>query len=298
METSVALKVKINGCNFKCTYCPSVNRGVGKNDEDIIKEVLNKSSDVGICEVRWSGGEATQYKHFLNLVNYAQSKGFFQTLSTNGFFSNTYLHALRKEGIQRINFSLDTLDNALFKQITGIDCLRVVVGNISAASKLFDLPTKINTVVVDSNLHEIPKLINFGKETNVISRFMQLTYKGADLGFVNKNRISVDKMKKYIPEFSSYKKHSMSLHEGRNPVTEYYRKDDFVLGIVVQDFKCIQDACYKIWYEFGKLKNCKIYHKENVNCIKDVKHALLKTIETKQSGWAGRKHMLISKPNS
>ena len=86
METPVALKVKINGCNFKCVYCPPVNRGVGKNDKEIIKEVLDRSAEAGISEVRWSGGEATQYKHFLSLVSYAQQKGFFQTLSTNGSF--------------------------------------------------------------------------------------------------------------------------------------------------------------------------------------------------------------------
>ncbi len=293
METSVALKVKINGCNFKCVYCPSANRGIGKNNKDIIKEVLSRSAEAGIYEVRWSGGEATQYKHFLSLVNYAQSKGFFQTLSTNGSFGNEYLHVLRGEGIQRINFSLDTLDDSLFKQITGMDYLEVVIGNIKAASILFNLPTKMNIVIARDNLHEIPRLIDFGKEMNVIPRLMQLTYKGSDSGFVNKNRISVEEIKKCIPKFDSYEKYNMSLHEGRNPVTEYYKRSNFVLGIVVQDFKCIQKRCYKIWYEFGKLRNCKIYHEESVSSVEDVKHIIPKIIKTKQDGWEGRKHAII-----
>ncbi len=298
METPVALKVKINGCNFKCVYCPPVNRGVGKNDKEIIKEVLDRSAEAGISEVRWSGGEATQYKHFLSLVSYAQQKGFFQTLSTNGSFRSEYLHAIRKAGIQRVNFSLDTLNSDLFKKITGIDCLEMVIGNIKEASALFNLPTKINTVVARDNLHEIPKLIDFGKETGAIPRFMQLTYKGSDFGFVDKNRVSVDGIKKHIPEFDSYRKHSMSLPEGRNPVTEYYRNNNLTIGVVVQDFKCIQDACYKIWYEFGRLRNCKIYHEEDASKIEDVKHALLKTLETKRGGWENRKHMIMSPRSS
>lgn len=295
MDTSVALKIKINGCNFKCVYCPSVNRGVGKNDKNIIKEVLSKSMEAGMNEVRWSGGEATQYRHFLGLINYAQSKGFFQTLSTNGSFKSGYLRALREGGIQRINFSLDTLDSNFFKRITGVYCLPRVVHNIKLAAALFNFPTKINMVVTKDNIHEIPDLVSFSEYLGVIPRFMQLTYKGSDFGFVNKNRISVEEIKKHIPEFGSYEEYSMPLPEGRNPVTEYYRKGNLVLGIVVQDFKCIRDACYKIWYEFGKLKNCKIYHKEDINNIEDVKHVLLKTIKTKGGDWEKRKHMIISK---
>ncbi len=293
METSVALKVKINGCNFKCVYCPPINRGIGSNDIDITKEVLARSFEAGIREVRWSGGEATQYKHFLELVDLSQSKGFFQTLSTNGAFSKMYLHALKRKGIQRINFSLDTLDGNLFKQITGTNYFETVKDNIGATSELFDLPTKVNTVVTKGNLHEIPKLINFAKATKTIPRFMQLTYKGSDSKFVDKHRISVEKIKKHIPEFDLYKKYNMPLAEGRNPVTEYYERDNFIFGIVVQDFKCIQSACYKIWYEFGRLRNCKIYHEEKVNRVEDVELALSKAIKTKQNCWKGRKHKLL-----
>lgn len=292
MDTPVALKVKINGCNFKCVYCPPVNRGAGKNDKEIIKEVLDRSAEMGMSEVRWSGGEPTEYKHFLYLVRYAQSKGFFQTLSTNGSFNSMFLYLLEQAGIQRINFSLDTLNASLFKQITKTDYFETVISSIKVASGLFNLPTKINMVVTRDNLHEISKLIDFGKENRVIPRFMQLTYKGSDSEFVDRNRISVEEIKKYIPEFDSYKEYNMTLPSGRNPVTEYYRKDNFILGIVVQDFKCIQNACYKIWYEFGKLRNCKMYHEERVDSAEDVKHALLKSIETKHSGWAGRKHIL------
>lgn len=292
MGTSVALKIKINGCNFRCIYCPPVNRGVGKNDKDIIKEVLNRSAEAGIREVRWSGGEATQYKHFPSLVNYAQARGFFQTLSTNGSFCSTALPILREEGIQRVNISLDTLDGDLFKQITRTDYFETVKENIKVASALFNLPTKINTVITKDNLHEIPELIDFAKGIGTVPRFMQLTFKGSDSDFVNKYRVSVAEIKKYVPEFNLYEKYNMPLPAGRNPVTKYYRKDNFILGIVVQDFKCIQNACYKIWYEFGKLRNCKMYHEERVDSAEDVKHALLKSIETKHSGWAGRKHIL------
>ncbi len=292
METPVALKIKINGCNFKCVYCPSVNRGVGKNDKDIIKEVLDRSAEAGINEVRWSGGEATQYKHFLEILRHARSKGFFQTLSTNGSFSSMFLYLLKRAGIQRINFSLDTLNANLFKQITKTNYFETVIDSIKTATELFDLPTKINTVTTKDNLHEISRLIDFARRIGAIPRFMQLTYKGSDLEFVDKNRISVEEIKKHIPEFDSYEKYDMALTAGRNPVTEYYRKDNFIFGIVVQDFKCIQNACYKIWYEFGKLKNCKMYHEEKVDSVEDVKHALLKAIEIKYSGWAGRKHIL------
>ena len=295
METSVALKVKINGCNFRCVYCPPVNRGVGKNDKEIIKEVLDRSIEAGIDEVRWSGGEATQYKHFLDMINYAQLRGFFQTLSTNGSFDNVYLHALKKRGIQRINFSLDTLDSSLFKQITRTNYFEIIKDNIKAASELFDLSTKINTVITKDNLHEIPELIGFAEEMEAIPRFMQLTYKGSDSKFINEYRISVEEIKRHIPEFNLYREYNMPLPEGRNPVTEYYRKNNLILGIVVQDFKCIQNACYKIWYEFGKLRNCKIYHEERVDNVEDVKYAMLKSIKTKRNGWKGRKHRIANK---
>lgn len=278
---ALALKIKINGCNFNCEYCPQGNRGVGKNDFEQIKEVLRESRSLGLDEVRWSGGEPTIYGKFYDIIHYGKKLGFFQTLSTNGSISGGFSET-RRYGIGRVNISLDTLDRDHFKSITKTSLFDTVISNIESAKRQFKLPTKINMVILKGNKHEIPDMLRFARDYGIIIRFMQLTYKKGDHSFVDENRVSIENTKDLIPSFDSYKRYEISKREGRNPVTSYYQKYGQIIGIVEQDFSCMKDKCYKIWFEDNSIKNCKIY-KDNSISLKevDIACALKCSMETK-----------------
>jgi cyclic pyranopterin phosphate synthase len=73
-----------------------------------------------------------------------------------------------------VTFSLDSLDRANFKKMTGRDGLREVLQAISFAQELGFSPVKVNAVVIRGiNDHEIGSLAAFAREGNLSLRFIE-----------------------------------------------------------------------------------------------------------------------------
>ena len=70
------------------------------------------------------------------------------SLTTNGVLLAGMAEALREAGIRRLNISLDSLDPARFKQITGSDRWHDVWRGIERAAEIGFEPLKINMVPV------------------------------------------------------------------------------------------------------------------------------------------------------
>src|SRR2546426_9021193 len=68
-------------------------------------------------------------------------------MTTNGFLFPQKGRALRQAGLQRVSFSLDSLDPANFKRIAGRDGLRSVLASIDLAQELGFRPVKANAVI-------------------------------------------------------------------------------------------------------------------------------------------------------
>src|SRR5207237_10044646 len=89
-------------------------------------------------------------------------------MTTNGFLFPQKARALREAGLQRVSFSLDSLDPANFKKITGRDGLRSVLASIDLAQELGLQPVKVNAVVIRGlNDHELEALAGFARQKNL-----------------------------------------------------------------------------------------------------------------------------------
>src|SRR5205823_12435613 len=95
-------------------------------------------------------------------------------MTTNGFLFTQKARALATAGLRRISFSLDSLDRANFKKITGRDGLVELLNAIQLAQELGFHPVKVNAVIIRGiNAHELEALAEFARARNLSFRFIE-----------------------------------------------------------------------------------------------------------------------------
>jgi cyclic pyranopterin phosphate synthase len=187
-------------CNFRCLYClPETEAAANFYQSRFIKNgaqriarqwhaaekiltfeeierIVRVAVNLGIEKVRLTGGEPLLRQQLEKLVEkIARIDGVRDlALTTNGFFFAQKARALRDAGLQRISFSMDSLDRENFKKITGRDSLQEVLDGIDMAQQLGFNPVKVNAVVIKGiNDHEIEALADFAQQKHISFRFIE-----------------------------------------------------------------------------------------------------------------------------
>ena len=140
-----------------------------------IAKVCSSAAELGIRHIRLTGGEPLVRKQAETLVGMLKNIDGIEsvTMTTNGILLAEKLDILRKNGLDGVNISLDTLDSERYKMITGFDRLSDVMKSIASAEES-GLPTKINTVVLEENADEWLSLAELAKNRNVDVRFIEI----------------------------------------------------------------------------------------------------------------------------
>ncbi len=188
-------------CNFRCLYClpeteaahnfyrgrwaampnstPIVQQWVPKSHLltfEEIERVVRIVAGLGIQKIRLTGGEPLLRNGVEILV-----KGIAEVpaitdlaMTTNGFLFAQKARLLKEAGLRRVSFSMDSLDPATFKKMTGRDALADVLKSIRLAQELGFSPVKVNAVVIRGiNDHELEKLAQFAHDENLTFRFIE-----------------------------------------------------------------------------------------------------------------------------
>jgi cyclic pyranopterin phosphate synthase len=136
-------------CNLQCIYCHA--EGERSPEAEItledIREVLRVAVSLGIRSVKFTGGEPLVREDILDIVR-AVPPGLESSMTTNGILLGRYAHDLKEAGLTRINVSLDSMDPACYRDITGHDRLPEVLAGIEAALEAGLTPIKLNMVVL------------------------------------------------------------------------------------------------------------------------------------------------------
>lgn len=140
---------------------------------------------LGVEKLRITGGEPTVRRDLPNLVRQlAAIEGVRDlTLTTNGSALRTLAAPLADAGLQRITVSLDSLDDAVFRAMSGADMpvARVLEG-IAAALAAGLAPLKVNMVVRrGSNETSIVPMARWARDAGVILRYIEFM----DVGTAN-----------------------------------------------------------------------------------------------------------------
>jgi cyclic pyranopterin phosphate synthase len=188
-------------CNFRCLYClpeteaaqnfyrghwahlpnpaPIVQQWVPKSailTFEEIERAVRVAVGLGIQKIRLTGGEPLLRHNLEDLVaRIARIPGIEDlAMTTNGFLFPQKARALRDAGLRRVSFSMDSLDRANFKKVTGRDGLAEVLEGIRLARELGFHPVKVNAVIIrDINDGELESLAEFAREHQLSFRFIE-----------------------------------------------------------------------------------------------------------------------------
>jgi len=144
-----------------------------------IERAARVFAELGVKKLRLTGGEPLLRRDLPVLVGMLSDIPGIEDigLTTNGILLPKYARALKKAGVQRVNISLDSIDDELFKKINGrgISTEKVIAG--IRAAKEADLEVKINMVVKKGmNDSQIIPMAEFCKNETIKKRTICSSY--------------------------------------------------------------------------------------------------------------------------
>lgn len=176
-------------CNLRCTYCMGAEDVPRTKPEcltrlnhkelsvDEIAEIAEAVAACGIHKIRITGGEPLVRPDVVEICKRIHDiEGIHElTLTTNGIFLEKYAYALKEAGVDRLNISLDTLDEEKYQSITGKGNIQAVQKGIEAAKAAGLLPIKINVVLLKGfNEDEITSFVELTRNEPIEVRFIEL----------------------------------------------------------------------------------------------------------------------------
>ncbi|MCQ2401101.1 MAG: GTP 3',8-cyclase MoaA [Lachnospiraceae bacterium] len=195
-------------CNLRCRYCmPKEGVCLRRHEEMLTEEEMTDAvtvaAELGIRKVRITGGEPLVKKNILSICkNISHVPGIEEVcLTTNGTLLSNMAADLKAAGIQRINISIDTLNEEKYSEITRGGRLKDALCGIEAALNAGFEKVKLNTVLIGGfNDDEIKALAELTREKDLDVRFIELMPMLSDSGFGEDAFIPVGTVKEKLPE--------------------------------------------------------------------------------------------------
>ncbi len=168
-------------CNMRCVYCMPYNNTTWFDQSNLLSyeqifQIVTIFADLGVDNIKITGGEPTVRPKIENLVNLLSSIKLIKSISmtTNGLLLEDKVKQLKEAGLHSVNISLDTFNEYRFKSMTGIKGgLKKVLDSIDAAQSA-NLQVKINSVIIRGwNDDEIVKFAQFSRENGIIVKFIE-----------------------------------------------------------------------------------------------------------------------------
>ncbi len=151
-----ALRISVTDrCNLRCTYC--MPRSAFANHAflapsrlltfDEIEHLARIFISLGVRKIRLTGGEPLLRPGIVDLIRQLAPLPVELALSTNALLLRGQAAALREAGLQRLNISLDAIENEVFGVMNGlgVSTENVLAGIDEALARGFSL--KLNMVV-------------------------------------------------------------------------------------------------------------------------------------------------------
>ena len=175
----------IDACNFRCGYCMPADQvpddhgldAASRLSFDEIEVLARAAARVGATKLRITGGEPLLRKGLPDLVaRLARIEGIDDlAMTTNGALLARHARALREAGLRRLTISLDALDPALFRELSGNrGDIGDVLAGIAAAGQAGFGSLKINCVVQRGvNEDEVLPLVAHFRGSGHVLRFIE-----------------------------------------------------------------------------------------------------------------------------
>jgi cyclic pyranopterin phosphate synthase len=260
------LRVSITDrCNYRCIYCKPEEQFEFIPHEEILRyeeivEIIEESVNLGVTKVRITGGEPLARKGVVDFIKKLREIKKLEdiSLTTNGFFLSEYAEKLKDAGLNRVNISLDSLQEEKYKRITRGGSLEKALKGIDSALKAGLLPIKINTVLIrginDDEVEDFVRL-TLGRPLNI--RFIEFMPSGEVLKDNYRDKfISVLEIKESLAEKYSFK--PIDINSGNGPAKYYQIKGgQGTIGFITALSQHFCKTCNRIRLTSeGKLRPC------------------------------------------
>lgn len=259
-------------CNLRCRYCMP-EEGICKVEhKDILSleeiyQVAKTFVSLGVNKIRLTGGEPLTRKGIIELIQkIAGLEGVKDlAMTTNAVLLKKYARDLKAAGLQRLNISLDTLDEEKYAQITRGGKLKDVLDGIEEAKAVGLFPIKLNVVLIGGfNVDEIEDFVNLTKTEEIDVRFIELMPLGEASKWAEENFISNEIILNSVKELTKAENTDLS-----SPAI-YYRLPNAKGRVgIINPISCkFCDYCNRVRLTSqGKLKLC-LHSNEEID-IKD-----------------------------
>ena len=160
-----------NACNFNCVHCAfrSGELDLGELSLSEIEKILIETKELGGEKIDLTGGECTLRQDLGEIISLAKSLDYKIELVTNGsLLTRDKIIEFQQRGLDSIAISLDGSDYSTYHRIRKVplSVYQTVLKTIDNCLEL-GLKTKINTVVFESNLEDIPNITRWCAERGV-----------------------------------------------------------------------------------------------------------------------------------
>ena len=251
-------------CNLRCRYCmpaegvPATAHGDILRYEELLR-VAQAAVSLGIDRFKVTGGEPLVRRGITDFIRSLKSlPGVRQvTLTTNGLLLPSLLDGLLDAGLDAVNISLDTRDNAQYQFITRsshtadevLHTVRLCAGR---------LPTKINAVLLPETAAQLIPLAQLAEELPVDVRFIERMPLGVtDIGAAESvHREVIDRLHAVWPDLAPVQE-----RRGNGPA-RYYASSGLrgCIGLIEAVSHAFCASCNRVRLtSTGLLKPCLCY---------------------------------------
>lgn len=244
-----------NHCNLKCPECPSgtgsLTRQLGLMKSEFYKELIDEICPAGFYVQLYFQGEPFINKNLTQMIEYAQKKKMYVSISTNGLLINQKnVDAVLNNAPDKLIFSIDGLDEESYQnyRVGGTfaeadKALRLIVRR-KKERKLKKPFIELQFIVMKQNEHLLDEVLDYGKRVGVdkvVFKTMQIS--------------SYENALHYLPVNKKYRRYE--LENGAFRVKGNLKNHCFALwrtSVITWDGKVVP-CCFDkdANFEFGKV---------------------------------------------
>lgn len=195
-----------SACNLHCLYCrPQAAARHGSRDlsDDQRLDLIRFLHDsYGLAQLRLTGGEPLLHRSLVTLI--ARIRCTFPALAiamtTNGGQLKSMAAALRRAGLDRLNISLDSMDPATYRTLTGGQLAPVLDGIDAAVAAGFP-PPRLNAVVLAGiNDHQLPGMVTWAVQRGLELRLLEAMPIGPAASFNREHYVPARRFKDILQQ--------------------------------------------------------------------------------------------------
>ncbi len=190
-------------CNLRCSYCmppeglPWLPSADILTDDEVVRLVRIGVEHLGVDEVRFTGGEPLLRPGLARIVagSAVLTPRPMLSLTTNAIGLTRLAEPLAAAGLDRVNVSLDTLDEEEFARLSYRRRLPDTLAGIEAAAAAGLTPVKLNAVLIrDVNDSDPARLLDYALSNGYQLRFIEQMPLDAQHGWDRSQMVTADEI--------------------------------------------------------------------------------------------------------